>query len=69
MTRVCARITPKFLTAEQKDHFVEIALNDLGTDTVIENVLNKVFTGDESRVYGCDPETKCQRKTVMFLVK
>ena len=45
---------------EQKDLRSEIAQDDLEMVSDNENVLKKVITGDESWVYGYDPETKQQ---------
>ena len=60
MTRVCAKFIPKLLTTEQKDLCSEIAQDNLEMGCHDENVLKKVITGDESQVYGYDPETKQQ---------
>ena len=60
MTRVCAKFIPKLLTTEQKDLRSEIAQDNLEMVSDDENVLRKVITGDESWVYGYDPETKQQ---------
>ena len=60
MTRVCAKFISKLLTAEQKDLRSEIAQDNLEMVSDDENVLKKVITGDESWVYGYDPETKQQ---------
>ena len=58
MTRVCAKFIPKLLTTEQKDLRSEIVQDNLEMVSDDENVLKKVITGDESWVYGYDPETK-----------
>ena len=60
MTRVCAKFISKLLTTEQKDLRSEIAYDNLEMVSDDENVLKKVITGDESWVYGYDPETKKQ---------
>ena len=60
MTRVCAKFIPKLLTTEPKDPRSEIAQDNLEMVSDDENVLRKVITGDESWVYGYDPETKQQ---------
>ena len=60
MTRVCAKFISKLLTTEQKDLRSEIAHDNLEMGSDDENVLKKVITGDESWVYGYDPETKQQ---------
>ena len=60
MTRVCVKFIPKLLTTEQKNLRSEIAQDNLEMVSDDENVLNKVITGDESWMYGYDPETKKQ---------
>lgn len=60
MTRVCAKFIPKLLTAEQKNLRFEIAQDNLEMVNNDENMLKKIITGDESWVYGYDPETKQQ---------
>ena len=60
MTRVSAKFIPKLLTTEQKDLRCEIAQENLEMVSDDENVLKKVIAGDESWVYGYDPETKQQ---------
>ena len=60
MTRVCAKFIPKSLTTEQKHLRSEIAQENLEMVSGDENNLKKVITGDESWVYGYDPETKQQ---------
>lgn len=66
MTRVCAKFILKMLTKEQKNLCVEIARDNLELVTHDENVLKKVITGDESWVYGYDPETKRQSSQWKF---
>ena len=53
MRHVSVKFVPRLLTAEQKDDRVSIctAQND-------QNFMSSVITGDESWVYGYDPETK-----------
>ena len=60
MTRVCAKFISKLLTTDQKGLRSEIAQDTLEMVSDDENVLKKVITGDESWVYGYDPETKQQ---------
>ena len=60
MTRVCAKFIPELLSAEQKNFRLEIAQDNLGMVNNDDTVLKKVITGDESWVYGYDPETKQQ---------
>jgi len=51
---------PKLLTMEQKQLRLEIAQDMLDCVESDSNFLNTVITGDESLVYGYDPETKAQ---------
>jgi len=60
MTRVCAKFIPKLLSEQQKSLRLEIAKDNLEMINSDENLLKKVITGDESWVYGYDPETKQQ---------
>ena len=60
MTRVGAKFIPKLLTTEQKDLRSEISQDNLEMVSDDENVLKKVIAGDESWVYGYDPETEQQ---------
>jgi len=58
LRRVSAKFVPKLLTMEQKQLRLEIAQDMLDCVEGDSNFLNTVITGDESRVYGYDPETK-----------
>ena len=60
MVRVAAKFIPKLLTAEQKSLRLQIAQENLEMVNNNENILKKIITGDESWVYGYDPETKHQ---------
>ena len=60
MRRVAAKFVPKLLSAEQKELRVEVAQDLLDTTSTDPEFLNTVITGDESWVYGYDPETKAQ---------
>ena len=60
MRRVAAKFVPKLLSAEQKELRVEVAQDLLDTISTDPEFLNTVITGDESWVYGYDPETKAQ---------
>ncbi|KAJ4449971.1 hypothetical protein ANN_01378 [Periplaneta americana] len=59
MNRVAAKFVPK-LSPEQKDLHRDIAQELLDTPNTDPGFLNTVITGDESWVYGYDPETKRQ---------
>ena len=58
MHRVAAKFVPKLLPSEQKDLRFEVAQDLLDTANTDPEFLNTVITGDESWVYGYDPETK-----------
>jgi hypothetical protein len=60
MYRVADKFVPRILTAEQKQQRVDVCteLRQLASDD--ETFLSRVITGDESWVYGYDPETKQQ---------
>ena len=60
MHRVAAKLVPRILTADQKQQCVNVCteLRQLASDD--ETFLSRVITGDESWVYGYDPETKRQ---------
>ncbi|GFU53074.1 histone-lysine n-methyltransferase setmar-like protein [Trichonephila clavipes] len=63
MTRVCAKFIPKLLS----DHLrLEIAQDNLEMIHSDENFLKKIITGDETWVYGYDPETKQQSSQWKF---
>jgi len=58
MHRVAAKFVPRILTADQKQQRVNVCteLRQLASDD--ETLLSRVITGDESWVYGYDPEAK-----------
>ena len=60
MFRVAAKFVPRFLTTETKEHRVAICeeLRQRALDA--PSFMSRVITGDESWVYGYDPETKHQ---------
>lgn len=60
MRKMCAKLVPKVLSDEQKEHRVTICrelLERLETDP---NLLDRVITGDETWIFEYDPETKRQ---------
>ena len=59
LRRVSAKFVLKLLT-EQKQLRLEIAQDMLDCVEIDSNFLNTVITGDESWVFGYDPETKAQ---------
>ncbi|XP_013788617.2 uncharacterized protein LOC106472507 [Limulus polyphemus] len=60
MKRVAAKFVPKLLTAEQKELRVEVSQDMLDSTNSDPHFMNTIITGDESWVYGYDPETKSQ---------
>ena len=60
MRSVSAKFFPKLLRMEQKQCSLEIAQDMLDNANSDPNFLNIVITGDETWVYGYDPETKMQ---------
>ena len=58
LQRVAAKFVPRILTADQIQQRVSVCteLRQLASDD--ETFLSRVITGDESWVYGYDPETK-----------
>ena len=60
MYRVAAKFVPRLLTPEQKEHLVTICqeLRQRALDD--PSFMSSVITGDESWVYGYDPEIKQQ---------
>jgi len=58
LRRVSAKFVLKLLTTEQKQLRVEVAQDMLDCAESDSNFMNTVITGDESWVYGYDPETK-----------
>ncbi|XP_050043947.3 histone-lysine N-methyltransferase SETMAR-like [Dermacentor andersoni] len=60
MKRVAAKFVPKLLTEEQKQLRVEVSQGMLDSTDSDPDFMNTIITGDESWVYGYDPETKSQ---------
>ena len=60
MHRIAAKFVPRLLNPEQKEHRVAICqeLHQRAVDD--PSFMSRVITGDESWVYGYDPETKQQ---------
>jgi len=58
MHHVAAKFMPRLLTPKQKEHHVAIC-QDLHQHALDDpSFMSRVITGDESWVYGYDPETK-----------
>ena len=60
MKCVVAKFVPQPLLPEQKEHCAAVANDLIQTFTNEPDFLKKIITGDESWVYGYDPETKAQ---------
>jgi len=58
--RVAAKFVLRLLSPEQKEFHAAVAQDLLETANNDPHFLKKVITGDESWVYGYDPETKAQ---------
>jgi hypothetical protein len=57
---VAAKFVPQLLSQEQKEFHTEVTQDLLEPLTRTQISQKKVITGDESWVYGYDPETKSQ---------
>lgn len=60
MRRVAAKFVPKLLSCEQKEFRLDVAQDMLECVSDDPDFLKTVITGDETWVYGYDPETKAQ---------
>lgn len=60
MRRVAAKMVPRLLTADQKERRMVAAIEILEMLGENPELLENVVTGDETWVYGYDPETKLQ---------
>jgi hypothetical protein len=58
MHRVAAKFVPRILTADRKQQCVNVCeeVHQVAFDDA--TFLSRVITGDESWIYGYDPETK-----------
>ena len=60
MRRIAAKFVPRLLQNEQKQHRLEVCRELQQQLQEDPNFLSKVVTGDESWIYGYDPESKQQ---------
>lgn len=60
MRRVSAKFIPRLLTQEQKECRMSTAENLISEAENIPDFMENIITGDETWVYGYDPETKHQ---------
>ena len=58
--KVCAKMVPKLLSDEQKEHRKELCLDLLQRTENEPDLLNSIITCDETWVFTYDPETKRQ---------
>jgi hypothetical protein len=58
MRRIAAIFVPRLLTGDQKQHRLEVCMELKEQVRNDPGVLSKIITGDESWIYGYDPETK-----------
>jgi histone-lysine N-methyltransferase SETMAR len=57
---VSAKFVPHLLTEEQKEHHMAVATNLLQEAESDPHFMEGIITGDETWVFGYDPETKRQ---------
>ena len=62
MNRVAAKFVPKLLSPEHKDLRFDVAQDLLDTANTDPGFLNTVITGDESWVYGYDPDLRVEKR-------
>ena len=60
MRRIAAKFVPRLLNNDQRDHRVQVCTELQKAFRNNPNFLSRVITGDESWMYGYDPETKQQ---------
>jgi hypothetical protein len=60
MRRISAKLGPRVLTIEQKEHRLLVASNLLRERETDQKFLEDIVTGNMTWVYGYDPETKHQ---------
>jgi histone-lysine N-methyltransferase SETMAR len=60
MRCVAAKFVPRLLTPEQKEHRVTVCQDLCERAADNPSFMSRIITGDESWVYGYDPETKRQ---------
>ncbi|XP_076037308.1 protein GVQW3-like [Oratosquilla oratoria] len=60
MKRVAGKFMPKLLKRSKSNFVVEVSQDVLDSRNSDPDFMNTIITGDESWVYGYDPETKSQ---------
>jgi hypothetical protein len=58
MRRIAAKFDPRLLTNDQKQRCVNVCLEVREKATEDPNFISRIIKGDESWIYGYDPETK-----------
>ena len=66
MLKVCAKIVPKLLSDDQKQHRVRACKDMLERIGADPDFLGRISTGDESWVFQDDPETRRQSQQWMI---
>jgi len=64
MRRVSAEFVPRVLTVEKKQRLLSISLKLRDRAASDSSFIGNVITGDETWVYGYDPETRVQSSQV-----
>ena len=67
LRRVSTKFVPKLLTKQQKEIYKEIAQDMLNCANHDPEFLKTIITGDETWVYGYDPETKFQSSQCKYV--
>ena len=60
MRKICAKMVPRLLNERQKERLVQVCQDILEQLETEPNLLKRVVTGDESRIFEYDPFTKWQ---------
>ena len=60
MRKVCVKMVPRLLNDEQKENRVQVCQDILKQLEITPDLLSRVATGDESRIFKYDPLTKRQ---------
>jgi hypothetical protein len=60
MRRIAAKFVPQLLTNDQKQQRLNVCLELQEKTNKDPTFISRIITGDESLIYGYDPETKQQ---------
>ena len=61
MRKVCARMVPRLLDDDQKERHLQVCQDIIERLQTEPDLLRKVISSDETRIFEYDPETKRQR--------